>query len=269
MKCNLKNRDRIISGYIAGALSDSEAAAFEEHFFSCEICLNELKAAEEAVNLIKLEGPSVLPGAVHSEKQKSFSFFSSKSKMYWGVASVAAAILIFSLLIFLPDKRTNDITISDKQTTIDTSVYLSGADPAKENEITGNANVETETRSSEIASFEGPEFKPSAYMEEWISENLRAGNEDIDTVFSPQNGSRFISQPVLFSWSGNAGILRIMNNAEKEILKTTVSPRKDGTYSIKINPDKLKKPGLYYWLIENENEVVYAGKFCILGLTQK
>lgn len=59
MKCDLINRESLISKYLMNELSEDENLKFEEHYFKCEECFNELKAAEETLNLIKDEGSTL------------------------------------------------------------------------------------------------------------------------------------------------------------------------------------------------------------------
>ncbi len=60
MQCAKKNRNELIEDYLAGGLSNKEKEAFEEHFFDCNICFQELRLRQEVVDLIKAEGNSIL-----------------------------------------------------------------------------------------------------------------------------------------------------------------------------------------------------------------
>lgn len=63
MKCKIPNRDTLIDSYILKILSnneiDEETEKFEEHFFSCNNCFNEVKLRTELVSLIRDEGKAV------------------------------------------------------------------------------------------------------------------------------------------------------------------------------------------------------------------
>ena len=59
MTCDLKNRNKIIADYLTDELSEPEMFTFEQHYFQCKVCFEELKLCEKAVNLIKNEGEAV------------------------------------------------------------------------------------------------------------------------------------------------------------------------------------------------------------------
>ena len=85
MECNLKNRSELIADYLMGNLSEDKAKAFEEHYFQCEICFNELKAAEDAIKLIKQEGPEILEtsSGIDSKSKSSKNYKSFLSKLFF------------------------------------------------------------------------------------------------------------------------------------------------------------------------------------------
>lgn len=260
MGCKLKNRDELISKYINGELPEEEAKVFEEHYFQCETCFNELRAAEDAVNLIERSGESAFDaGGLGNVKTGFFErIFKSTRTKQWSMAVGTAVIIIAVLLLTLPvheDKKTeyNKTPIAK----IDT-VGKSGT-----KEIQTQKHEERDQNKDFSAVLSGPEFKPNPYLEEWSAENIRSGIEKLDTVLSPQLGEKFYNKKITFQWKmirNEAVSLKILTNQEKEIFTATTGEQFP-EYIISAPQNIFKHSGLYYWRIEDENEVLYVGKF--------
>jgi tetratricopeptide (TPR) repeat protein len=60
MKCNFQNRTKYITEYLTGVLSEDEMSFFEDHYFHCNDCFEELKISQDAIDILKDEGPSIL-----------------------------------------------------------------------------------------------------------------------------------------------------------------------------------------------------------------
>jgi len=259
MECKIKNRHELISNYLLGELPEQEAKAFEEHYFQCEICFKELKVAENAINLIEQEGSSILSKDKSSYNKKGIlqrlTFPGLSSATRWGIAAVVVVIIIILILIPTanknPDEIDNEIAVKD---TLSKKETLSNKEQVPQKDF--------------AAELSGLAFKPNSYQEEWIKENIRSVNDNIDTVFSPGIGEKFYNGNIIFEWKMNEpsnGIyLKIMSNLEKEIYISDLakSPKED--YSIKVPQEIFKESGLYYWHIEDENDVLYVGKFYFL-----
>jgi hypothetical protein len=59
MNCRLKNRERVLADYLTGELAESDMAAFEQHYFECADCMQDLRAGKDAISLIEKEGGAV------------------------------------------------------------------------------------------------------------------------------------------------------------------------------------------------------------------
>jgi hypothetical protein len=103
-----------------------------------------------------------------------------------------------------------------------------------------------------------PAFKENPLWEFRINDMTRSGN-DI-SVLSPVSGARVSGQEIVFQWQRNATgklFLRIINNKNKEVCTREISGQK-----YVLNPQKVSmKPGLFYWVIESEIEMLHVGKF--------
>lgn len=265
MKCNLENREDLLSKYLMNELSEDESLKFEEHYFKCDDCFKELRAAEDALNLIKNEGSALLQKTSKVEKvsakgflDKIFSGFVTPVRA--GIA-FAAIVLIFVLfyVFYNPNSSsdTESILADDGKDSVKQFVEQEPLQPKEE--------IDPEHKESELlASLTGPSFDANPYYEEWINDNVRSGNILVDKVILPKNGEKYLNQPVLFKWLMTENIpvnLVIMNNDDDIIFTSKVSPDNFPQYSVTVNQNEFKKSGLYYWRIEDDNEVLYLGKF--------
>jgi hypothetical protein len=70
MKCQIKNREKVIDDYIMGVIAKGKKELFEEHYFNCDVCFHELQLKEEAVSIIKDEGQSIFAKYLRSKTNK-------------------------------------------------------------------------------------------------------------------------------------------------------------------------------------------------------
>lgn len=128
----------------------------------------------------------------------------------------------------------------------------------------GNAQQQAEAESTSIPPIAPPHenspqlfadnFIPSPNLDNVISSGFRSSSFQ---ALSPGIGEN-VKSPVLFRWNmiGRPVTLKILSNTERIILTSTV------TDSFFITPKKLV-PGVYYWKLEENNELLYLGKFVI------
>ena len=258
MKCKIKDRHKLISDYLMGELPDDDAKVFEEHYFQCETCFKELKIAEDAINLIKKEGAEIFkPERKFYEANRKLFFPGLAAPLRWGIAFSSIVFLAVVLYFLFQNKQG---IINEKIITQDENVFPNDKiviDSLEEKNLQPN---------NDLAELNDPAFKPNPYFEEWITENVRSDNDIIDTVFSPQIGEKFYNKEIIFKWSmseNTSAFLKILNNNEEEIFASTEQSQ-SLVFRIQVNPKAFKQSGLYYWRIEDENEVLYVGKFYFL-----
>lgn len=236
MKCSLKNRDELIAGYLAGELPEDVLNRFEEHYFQCDACFKELRIAEDAINLAGQERSyTTSNGAPAGEK----TFFMS----IWEISAAAAVVIILVLVIF----SLNDIETSTDNNILGTAAYQEKIVMPQDQQNNENAKVK------EFAKLTSPAYEPSPYLEEWITKNVRS-------VSSPRPGDKFYNEDIDFKWeiTGNENVsIEIIDNHEEEIFSGSSGNKS----SITIRSTTFPQSGLYYWRIENEDEVLYVGKF--------
>ena len=217
MKCELKNRTKIIDNYVHGKLSEEEREAFDEHCFNCERCSRELMFYEETVDLIRKEGETVFSEYLERSRQKTdhpvrnmldpFSrFFTSKPWRY-AIAGVSLVIIITVFIWVRPAPETSK------------------------------------------------NFEILPYLEGILSDAHRS--ESV-TVLSPEIGETVKDRPT-FKWTGMEDetiYLVILDNlGNKRFAFMT-----DGN---QFFLQKKLNPGLYYWKLESEEDLLFLGKFIV------
>lgn len=99
MKCDLNDRRKVIAAYLTGELSEAEMNEFEQHYFQCEDCFQELKIGQDAVNLIEKEGPTVLAIPVSWWEKARQTLTDAFPRRRW---TFALAALVLLMVIALP-----------------------------------------------------------------------------------------------------------------------------------------------------------------------
>lgn len=255
MKCNFNNREKFISGYLTGDLDEQDLLKFEEHYFLCEECFSELKAAEQAVSLIRNEGIS-----------ESIQTAESKNPVFKVLAEIfstplriglAAAVIVFAFLLYFVLSRSEKIN-QDNELVISNDSLL----------IENDTSVATpENKEELIADLSLPEFQPNPYLEEWMKDNVRSDENIIKVVTSPVNDEKIVDSTVTFRWEMNEKNIidiTVMNNLEGIIYSAPAKNKGFPSYEVTVSSKYFLSPGLYYWKLEDENEVLFLGKFYFL-----
>lgn len=113
------------------------------------------------------------------------------------------------------------------------------------------ANNATDTEPQPIAG----NFTPSDNLESLIGEIVRSDNLEI--ISPNENISVRPGEQINFSWSTSleeALFLIIVDNEENEIQEIEID---SSNYTYIVN----QEPGLYYWKLESEEDLLYVGKF--------
>ena len=98
-------------------------------------------------------------------------------------------------------------------------------------------------------------FTPSPNMEDLVGADFRAVSV---SVASPANG-QVISGEDLFRWETRSSMtfkVRVLTNRETEVFQAT-------TRNDSVLCNKRLDPGLYYWTLQEDGELVHVGKFTI------
>lgn len=224
MKCELKNRDQLIVDYVTDDLPEEAAATFETHYFSCQTCFQALRLAADAVHIIEREGSKPL-----KVKRSRLENLLKRLKIEFGPQGgrgiLKPAFLIPIILL-----------------TVGLSVLI----------------WQFAEKSAPLDKFTA-NFQHSAYLDNLISQTYQSSTA-IQGV-EPENDVNFNGE-MLFKWQfpgderqqPNGLELRILNNKEQELYGFLVEGMK---FSFEDQID----PGVYYWALLSEEEMLYLGRF--------
>ncbi len=101
MQCAKKNRNELIEDYLAGGLSNKEKEAFEEHFFNCNTCFQELRLRQEVVDLIKDEGKVLFESYLTQETQDTVTFKPQNRWLQWPRLAGSARWVYVTLVLLV------------------------------------------------------------------------------------------------------------------------------------------------------------------------
>jgi len=284
MKCELSNREQLIEDYVTGSLSQEEMDAFDEHCFNCDICFEELRLKEEMAALIKAEGKTIFSDYLAKQKVKRVGFVRSlidklpRLNLEWqipqwvyapvAVGAVAVVCFFIAKNTILPDRTgmipQENYVVEQKETLeINEQEQLAESQQPVQKEETKHSTEKAQDKPKNVSGGAGgvdvrqlyaENFKTSPFMEEMV--NSYSVRSYAITVLSPKIDEN-VKGNILFQWEEieQAPIyLKILNNQAVEL------------YSFKpennqfLFTEKLK-PGLYYWKLESEDDVLFVGKF--------
>lgn len=157
--------------------------------------------------------------------------------------------------------------LSPPQASVESKDGKPGPSPAPDTAGAGaGRNSKTANRRSQVSS--GPpetdanpvlaaSFTPSETLDPLAGAITRSGGL---SAIRPANGADFeIGQRVVFSWQAQAEqplTLRLLNNREEEVFSRAA---KGGRLESPVG----LAPGLYYWKLETEDDLIYVGKFFV------
>lgn len=97
-------------------------------------------------------------------------------------------------------------------------------------------------------------FEVSPNMEDLVQTQFRSISVE---VLAPEI-NEVVQQPIMFKWEdvGEPLTLKILSNKERTLLSV---PAVTTTYTAQ----RKFAPGLYYWKLETEDELIYVGKFLV------
>jgi hypothetical protein len=227
MKCELENRDQMIDDFLLEKLSEQEADAFEVHAFGCRECLDELRVREQMIRLIKEERATLL--AKNAE---------TKSNTLTGVLKMPLGNIF--------PQWQNAWIYAGAAAVVLVIAFIAGQRLLKE----------------DTANKYAAKYQESPYFESLMQQAYRSRSISV-SIASPQVGEN-LKGDIVFRWDikidgqqfdGPLG-LKIMNNKENLVHSAAI----EGTqYHLK---EELA-PGLYYWTIEHQGEMLYLGKFFV------
>lgn len=239
--------NEIIEGYLLHRLNENETDDFEEHLLYCNECRNQLTRTKTNLGLIQYM-------ALHTVSRESTKIIAPQKASLFGYWVKVAAALFFifgsaTLLWFLVRKPEMPLT-----------QYNSKSDQIKKvkDSIVPN-DVSNNTLKKELAINSNEKFfRKLPSFETQIDQEYRS--EAIE-IISPKNNMEALTsaEKIDFQWQKPGVenlVLMLYNNNGKLIFQKKIS-------SIFHFKQRLQ-PGLYYWQLETEDDIVYTGKFSVL-----
>ncbi len=230
MKCEITDRDQRIDDFLLAKLSSEDADAFEIHLFGCPECFEELRLRERMVKLIKEERVTAVEEyARQRSPQKPVG-------------------LIKSIADFL--RLQQNIWIYAGATVVLLIGFLM-------------TKILLKRDASEVAA----NFAESPYLESIMQQTFQSSDLSV-SVISPAIAENFDGQ-IQFRWEATKDgepftgslDLKIMNNQGTPVYTANV----EGGAYVLTQP---LPPGLYYWTLEEQGQMLYLGKFFFQKPTQ-
>jgi hypothetical protein len=98
--------DEQIDAYLLKRMDEEEARSFEEHYFNCPRCFDEVARRDELIRVIKTRGREIFagasPAAARSRATRVWSFFTPRQ---WAFVSLTVAALLVVIFVGLPRSR--------------------------------------------------------------------------------------------------------------------------------------------------------------------
>jgi len=236
----------IIENYLLHRLNERETTDFEEHLLYCKECRNLLVETKGIMTLAQYM-------ALHTSKEEPKKVATKKNVMLnltWMKAASVLLIAICSAGIIwsLLQKPTKSLVQSENKT-----------NPGKNiKDSISTKNISHDSLTNKLAiNLREKSFRELPGFEVQIGQEYRS---DAIEIISPKGMKTYISsENIDFKWQKTdikSLVLSLFNNQGKLIFQKEISTN----YILK----QRLQPGLYYWRLETEDDIVYTGKFLVV-----
>lgn len=189
--------DEAIDAYLLKRMGEEEARSFEEHYFNCPKCFQEVARREELIRVIKARGPEIFASEPRpSPASRVLGFFTPRQ---WAFVSLTVVALLVIIFAGIPRSRPapphfvldgEDILRGESLTLISPVIDVKGAPASFEwKALEGAADYK-------VSLYDGPELLWSKETRE----NQLAVPEDVKSRLLP--GRRYSWQVKAFSAQG-------------------------------------------------------------------
>ncbi len=267
MKCKFTNREAVIEKYLKKELNETEQNLCEEHYFSCDECFSELETTKQMIEMVVEEGEDLFPEYINyhapeiGTKLKIRDLIINKifpPKWYFhpspGYAFIAAVVIIVGVYFLNPSVDIKNDTPTGEQLSISENDNSSQID--NNSTIVEQTEIVSETPTAELYA---ANYIVSDDLEYLIDQGYRDNN--FIKVLSPKNGIT-VKNEIIFHWETESEqqlYLKVLNNEEEVLHKFTLIKNH---LLFNITEKKLK-PGLYYWKLESNEELLQLRKFFV------
>jgi len=209
------------------------------HVDDCQKCKSEIV---EALSLVEEQAYSVREPHPYFSNNAN-STHASFSLPYRIAAIFLIGISIGILISLFRSMKDNQSVITDSMQSVQAAHPEIQKSPTKEDDKVNQQETLADN------------FSESPNLENLVNS---ASRSELPLVVSPKNNA-VVSQEILFEWNVQEGGLvsvTILSNRE-DVLKNVKLKQSKFLFSGKLNP------GLYYWKLEREDELLYVGKFFV------
>lgn len=224
--CNIENRELVIDNYLSGDMNNAEAEVFEGHLFHCDSCLSELRLQYSLMKFSHANSDTLennLQIFLRQQSQTAASLQESNHRQKW--LWLAAAILGLLALILI------------------------------------SYNTSKNPQTQQFAE----NFILVPHLDNRVDAQIRTQTPFALTNIFPQVNHRFPNaKAVEFHWQFAKDLqsppsslqLSIVNNLETSVYSTNVAQTPH-------HPNQSFAPGVYYWTVQHENELLLVGRFYV------
>jgi hypothetical protein len=252
------DKNNVIEDYLLGNLSEEDESGFEEHLLNCEICRDRVLQTERVIDGLEDSTVELTYNRVSETREKS--------KRLRSLLMRIAAVFLLATAIFILYVHTNNTSrtlgkIAEDKTGEGLSNHLADTISSEElSEQKKDSNSIKDLRENitvlrNDTTFPSLAYQPSPVLENAIGNQVR-GTAVIVKV--PAISEYFMKgDTITFNWNilnHSQAWFVIKNNRGVTVFKENVSPPKR---------KQLNKPGLFYWQLRIDEDVVYTGKIVI------
>jgi hypothetical protein len=222
---------------------DSLPAAIVHHVEGCEECKMQIMEVTEL--LANEQYDKTMDHPFFGPKKYPFSTFSG----IYRIAAVFVIAAFIGTIYYFFANRMVESTQNKQSVTIEKPIY----NPVPGDSLPVNQKQFIPKPTNELLA---ANFEPSPNLEDLVQTQFRSTTIE---VISPANGET-VQSPITFRWKlyDKRLTIKILSNKELTLVSSTLS-RDSFTASKKFGP------GLYYWKLETDDELLFAGKFLVLG----
>jgi len=266
----------LIDRYLDGLLAEPEREDFEARCFRDDAFFMEVRERErlrqKVAKIIQEEGAEIF-GVVPTRPKiwgqlvegcKRFFVFERSLVPRWGYAlATVSVVALVGFWIYQNLKSNQEIGAGAPL-----------AEEKKARPTSGEPKDSTNFQTEDPAQIEinleqlyAANFTPVPHLENWLEETTRSESAMIDSVYSPRRGEKIVAREIVFHWKMSAKTpvsVRILNNVEKELFALAPDLTTFPNIKVFVPAEIFKEPGLYYWKIEDANDVLFVGKFLFL-----